>query len=207
MNNILFSVIFLSIIAAQVYILCGFSNNVVKAGRVNNNFHFRLYFRLKSFPDFIRIGDDKILKTSLFKIFKVKGKSMEHCGIKNGQYVFVSSLSEIQRESINTYPVLVFRITGFWNIFDSQFKLRKFVAYISDIESTNWETIYEDFRSRIKQEVPMEVFIDDCSTKSKKIKRVDCKYILSETYDESEKRYRYSLHPVDSVYGRVEYVA
>lgn len=207
MNNILFSVIFLSIIAVQVYILCGFSSNVVKAGRVNNNFHFRLDFRLRSFPDFIKIGDNKILKTSLFKIFKVKGKSMEHCGIKDGQYVFVSSLSEMQKENLNTYPILVFRITGLWNFFDSQYKLRKFVTYIPNIESVNWESVYEDCKCRIKQEVSMEMFINDCSTKAKKIRKIDCKYILSETYDEYERRYRYSLHPVDSVYGRVEYAA
>lgn len=209
MNDILYFIIITSIIIVQLVILFSFSIKVAKAGKVKNNFHFRLNFRLESFPETFKCGTQTFC-TSMFKVFKVKGNSMKDNKIYDGQYVFVLPFSSEQKESIVTFPVLVFKIVRFWNIFDCKFKLRKFVSYIditdADFSSVNWREFYTKHKERINESVSIEEFITDCNNKASKIKDNCHKYILSETYDEKEHRYRYSIHSVDSVYGSVKFV-
>lgn len=205
MNSILFAFIILGIVLVQTYLLFSFSSKVVKAGKVKNNFHFLFNLKLKSFPDIIVYNGEKI-RTALFEIMYVKGQSMKHCRIGDGQYVFVTPLTEVQKTQIKTYPVLVFKITGLFNIFDSHYKLRKFVAYIDNVSSSNWNEVYELYSDRIQESVTAVEFVEDCSKKAKKMKNKDGKCILSETFDENSQKFRYSLHPVDSLYARVKYV-
>ena len=121
--------------------------------------------------------------------------------ISNGQRIFVKLLSDKECAAISTYPVLVFRIVDKQNEKDADFKLRKFVGYI---EGNDWKSIYERYKSRIKQSY--EEFQAECQHKYNSMPHDDyTKLVLSETFDEDKKAERYSLHPVNTIYGKVEY--
>lgn len=170
-----------------------------KAGKVDK---FFLRYKLSSCkkPKEIKCGNDTIIVSGLKDLY-VYGNSMKDYSILNGQYVFVEPYNTMNaKQSIQTYPVLVFDITE--QKIQSKYKLRKFVSYIK-IDNVNWKNVYEENRSRIK--ISQEIFISECIEKVKKLDNVSIDYILSETFDEEKGRCSYSLHPVETLYAKVKY--
>ncbi len=145
------------------------------------------------------------IDVSSLEVQSVYGNSMKDFLIKNGQQVLVSPYNtEEQKKSINSFPVLVFHITD-RNRFDSKYKLRKFLCYVTNIENTAWEEIFTQYKDRIK--VSKDSFIDNCIKKSsKEAADKSSMYILSETFNEYDNKYEYSLHPISTLYASVKYV-
>ena len=130
----------------------------------------------------------------------VCGNSMKNYNIFDGQRIYVKRISDAAKCNISRFPVLVFHITN-GVAGDAKYKLRKFVCYV---EGDNFREVYETFKDRIK--VSKAKFLEQCSSKYGKLRNeYDGQLILSETYDEDKNVVLYSLHPVDSVFGRVEY--
>ena len=140
----------------------------------------------------------------------VRGNSMKGSLIKDGHIVYISKYQEAgDKKEITTHPVLVLRLYK-KRLFNSQFKLRKFVCYIPDIEHENWEIVYANNKDHIR--LSYEDFHRVIIEKIEKMKRkghYDSKeiYIMSETYDEYLNAYSYSFHKVNDIYGKVKYVA
>lgn len=172
---------------------------VAKAGKVDK-FFWRYKLSSCKRPKEIKCGNDTIVVSGLDYLY-VYGNSMKDYNILNGQYVFVEPYSTMDaKQSIQTYPVLVFDITE--QKIQSKYKLRKFVSYIR-IDNTDWANVYAENRSRIK--IPQEIFISECVEKVNKLDNVNLDYILSETFDEGKGRCSYSLHPVETLYAKVKY--
>ncbi|MBR4854251.1 MAG: hypothetical protein IKU88_05940 [Alistipes sp.] len=172
---------------------------VAKAGKVDK---FFLRYKLSSckIPKEIKCGNDTIAVSKLSHLY-VHGNSMKDYNILNGQYVFVEPYNTTEaKQSIQTYPVLVFDITE--QTIQSKYKLRKFVSYIN-IDNVDWINVYTENHSRIK--ISQEVFVQECIEKVNKLDHSDPNYILSETFDEEKDRCSYSLHPVKTLYAKVKY--
>ena len=140
----------------------------------------------------------------------VHGNSMKDSQIMDGHIVYVSKYQESgDKQEITTHPVLVLRLYK-KRLFNSQFKLRKFVCYILDIEHENWGNVYANNKDhiRLSDEEFHRVIIEKIE-KMKEKGHYDPKetYIMSETYDEYMKSYSYSFHKVKDIYGKVRYVA
>lgn len=134
------------------------------------------------------------------RIMSVCGNSMQKYGIRDGQQIYVKELSRDEAHKICTFPVVVFHIIN-GKPDDSEFKLRKFVGYV---HNQDCDKIYETYKGRIC--IPREKFINQCNSKfSKYGDNTPASLVLSETFDEDKKETVYSLHPVSSIYGKVEY--
>lgn len=135
----------------------------------------------------------------------VCGNSMRDYHINNGQTVFIELYDNNGRGSIKTHPVVVINITNAATD-QSQYKLRKMISY-ADGYNQNWNKIYEVNHDRIH--VSQEEFENVCKEKVRKMQQsgtVEERLIVSETYDEDMHAYRYSLHPVSTLYAKVRYV-
>lgn len=209
----LFYIIFPAIIVFQILVLVLNLDMipVSKAGKVSNNFHFRYRLSCDSKFKTIFLNGESIDLSSCKKMY-VRGNSMKNYGIYDRQTIFVSPfLDNLEKEKIQTFPVLVFHIfpedvKGYkpkkW---DSCYKLRKFVTYIDLSKEVDWKQIYEKYQSRIN--VSLDSFISDCECKMTNCTKKGELYILSETFDESIGQIKYSLHPISSLYAKVKYVA
>ena len=193
-------VISIILIIQLIGILSSFSlRPVVKAGNVSK-FYWKYKFLFGKQPKEILYNGNKVNVASYVALY-VYGNSMQDYNIHTGQEVFVEPLNDMQKDSITTYPVLVFYIDNMK--FQSDYKLRKFVRYIDDPSNTNWEGIYAELQTRIK--ISNEAFVSEMHNKTAKLTNPSTRHILSETYDEERQVYRYSMHPVSSLYAKVLY--
>lgn len=197
-----FIIVISVILVIQILTICSFIRflPVAKAGKVSK-FYWKYKLLLRKNPKVIECDGEKV-DVSSYKGLYVYGNSMKDYAIHNGQEVFVSEYTtEQQKMSIQDYPVLVFHI---YNMkCQSPYKLRKFVGYVENPAAMNWRKFYNQFKGRIK--ISESQFISECQKKQGKLKESEEQYILSETYDEDTCCYRYSMHPVSSLYARVVY--
>lgn len=197
-----FIIVISVILVIQILTICSFIRflPVAKAGKVSK-FYWKYKLLLRKNTKVIECDGEKV-DVSSYKGLYVYGNSMKDYAIHNGQEVFVSEYTtEQQKISIQDYPVLVFHI---YNMkCQSPYKLRKFVGYVKDPSAMNWHNFYNQFKDRIK--IKETQFISECRGKLEKLKKSEGQYILSETYDEDMCTYRYSMHPVSSLYARVMY--
>ncbi len=172
---------------------------VVKAGCVSK-FYWRYKLLFGKQPKEI-ISDGKKVNVASYVALYVYGNSMKDYNIYNGQEVFVEPLDDAQKENLNNFPVLVFHIHN--TKVQSEYKLRKFVSYIESPITTNWEDIFSKLESKIK--ISKEKFESERRNKTNKLTNPTIRHILSETYDEDTHTYRYSMHPVSSLYAKALY--
>lgn len=175
----------------------------VKAGNAKDYvFRFSSMSRITN----IKVDDQIIDVTDLIPMIAA-GNSMQDYDIQYGDKVFITKLIDGQKKAINSYPVVAIRMTKPHLPFDSRYKLRKFLCYTDD---TNWEQIYNCHKSRIKEEVSVEMFTESCQKSYEKnpfeLGEAKCG-IISETYDVREKAYHYSVHPTNLLYGIVSYIS
>lgn len=159
--------------------------------------------RVGSKPRQIQVNGAYVDVSSLEQLV-VCGNSMHDYRINNGQTVFVSRIND--KESISAHPVVVFNITNAPS-HQSKYKLRKMVSYAEGYDQ-DWNVIYRENNNRIR--ISQNDFVTMCQNKVKKMQEAgivnEC-LIVSETYDEDLHEYRYSLHPVSTLYAKVKYVA
>ena len=159
--------------------------------------------RVGSKPRQIQVNGAYVDVSSLEQLV-VCGNSMHDYRINNGQTVFVSRIND--KESISAHPVVVFNITNAPS-HQSKYKLRKMVSYAEGYDQ-DWNVIYREDNNRIR--ISQNDFVTMCQNKVKKMQEagiVNERFIVSETYDEDLHEYRYSLHPVSTLYAKVKYVA
>lgn len=159
--------------------------------------------RVGSKPRQIQVNGAYVDVSSLEQLV-VCGNSMHDYRINNGQTVFVSRIND--KESISAHPVVVFNITNAPS-HQSKYKLRKMVSYAEGYDQ-DWNVIYRENNNRIR--ISQNDFVTMCQNKVKKMQEagiVNERLIVSETYDEDLHEYRYSLHPVSTLYAKVKYVA
>lgn len=174
---------------------------VVKAGKVSD-FYYKEETLRKKLPQFINVEGERV-NISDYVVFYVRGESMRKYKIHDKQLVFMKPMVCI--DSIENHPVLVFRITD-PEPDDAEYKLRKFVYLIDNLNNVNWAEIYEQNKERIN--IPKEEFITQCANKANKDKdKLNGKIVLSETFDNKTNKDCYSLHALSTVYGRVDYSA
>lgn len=198
-----FIIVISVILLIQILTICSFLRfrPVAKAGKVSK-FYWKYKLLLRHNPKVIECDGERV-DVSSYKGLYVYGNSMKDYDIHNGQEVFVAEYTtEQQKISIHDYPVLVFHI---YNMkCQSPYKLRKFVGYVENPANMDWHEFYNQFKDRIK--ISETKFVSECQEKQGKLKQQRKeKYILSETYDEGTCAYRYSMHPVSSLYAKVMY--
>ena len=204
MTDLNFAIVF-SIIMVSLMLILMLSIKLqftVKAGSVSKYCRRYAVSSYNASPK--AVLDDKVVDISDLTSFRVCGNSMKDSNICSGNTVYVSVYqSELEKEQIDTYPVMVITIND-PKPWDSMYKLRKFVCYV-DLKNTDWHKVYNDHNDRIK--VEEELFVKGCSRKKerKELQGLD-KCILSETFDEYASEYKYSLHPIANLYGKVCYV-
>lgn len=200
MSIILFSIVFpITIIGMLILLALNTKTmNVVKAGKVTK-FCKGKCIVFGDTPSIININGVRIDVSKDSKML-VNGNSMKHYHIYNGQRIYVKEMSEEEKNEIKRFPVLVFHIVdGIKG--DAKYKLRKFVGYVAN---DNFKELYQAHQDRIK--VPVETFIEQCTPKYNKLReKYSEKFVLSETYDEDKDEVLYSLHPVSTIFGKVEY--
>ncbi len=171
---------------------------VVKAGKVTKPSKEKctVFGRM---PSEIKINGVRKNVSKDFQML-VCGNSMKNYHILDGQRIYVRSIADEDKENITRYPVLVFHIVDGAKG-DAKYKLRKFVGYVVDDDFRN---LYDSLRDRIK--VPVDSFLSQCTPKYKELRKSNSgKLVLSETYDEDKGIVLYSLHPVSTIMGKVEY--
>lgn len=203
MNSvIIFSIVFLLMMLGMCWFLIANFKTlpVVKAGKVTKicDKTERVFGLM---PDKIRLKGQNIDLSKDIKMV-VCGSSMKDYNIHNGQRIYVEKITDAEKGNISTFPVLVLNIVNNPNKEDAVYKLRKFVGYTYN---EDWSTYYEKLKNRIK--VPEDIFISQCSKKYRKMDSASNneQLVLSETYDEDKNEVCYSLHPVDSIFGKVKY--
>ncbi|MBD5292823.1 MAG: hypothetical protein HDS23_06210 [Bacteroides sp.] len=197
-----FIIVISIILIIQIISICSFIRfcPVAKAGKVTK-FYWKYKLLFGKEPNTIICDGEKINVSSYEELY-VHGNSMIDYDIHNGQKVFVSVFDNQEKQSIEGYPVLAFHI---YNMkCQSPYKLRKFVGYIDDINARNWVDLYHRYRERIK--INETQFVSDLNKKNVNDLNLAERYILSETYEDDSNVYRYSLHPVSSLYAKVMYV-
>lgn len=201
MSVTVFTIAFLTMMVGMVLFLFINLNTlpVAKAGKVTK-FCRKEKRVLGYMPNNIRVNGVKIDLSKDDKML-VSGNSMQYYQLFDGQRIYVKRLSDGEKGKITTYPVLVFSIMDNPDQDDARFKLRKFVGYI---DTDEWSVIFNRLKDRIR--IPQADFINQCATKYAKIPREDRSHlVLSETFDEDKGSIFYSLHPVHTIYGKVEY--
>jgi len=188
------------IVAAQIYMLVAGTRilEVARAGKVDKP---TSRYRLQ------RVQTNE--KVKLLKPFAVSGESMKDYDIHDGDTIYVKQLqSKEEKNFAGKYPVLMLAIDDMRKS-ESRYKLRKFVDYVSNVQEMDWASFYDDHKERLTK-IEKKDFEEMCKDKVEKLSESgkptgkDAQYILSETYEGS---YQYSLHPVESLYGKVCYAA
>lgn len=200
MSVTLFSIVFPIMIFGMLALL--FMNMqtlpVVKAGKVTTLCREKCAV-FGDIPSSITVNGVKMDVSKDLKML-VNGNSMKNYHIFDGQRIYVKTMTDDEKGHIKHFPVLVFHIVdGIKG--DAKYKLRKFVGYVTD---NNFKELYATYQGRIK--VTMETFIGQCTPKYSKLReKYSEKLVLSETYDEDRNIVLYSLHPVSTILGKVEY--
>lgn len=200
MSITLFSIAFTIMIVGMLafLVLSIHTLPVVKAGKVSKPCKESNWV-LGKMPPKLRInGVRKDVSKDIQML--VCGNSMKNYNIFDGQRIYVRKIADKDKGEIKRFPVLVFHIVN-GEKGDAKYKLRKFVGYVVD---GNFKRVYETYRDRIK--VSEDSFVAQCSLKYEELsKKNKGKLVLSETYDENKNVVLYSLHPVDTILGKVEY--
>lgn len=174
---------------------------VVKAGKVSD-FYPSVEKVGRHIPQYINV-DGKKVGVLDYTVLCVHGESMKKYNIHDKQLVFVKRINN--PVVIEHHPVLVLRVCN-PEPNDAEFKLRKLVSQIDSIEHADWSDIYDKNKDRIS--VDKSVFVKQCEKKALKDKEhLEGRVILSETFDVVAGQDSYSLHPLPSVFGTVEYAA
>lgn len=193
---VIIAVIIICVVASQIYMLIDSSTKVevARAGKVSiqvDRYKRRQILHKK--------------KVKGLEVFSVVGHSMIQEGIYDGNLIYVKKMDKIERMSISTYPVLLFSISNISET-DSQYKLRKFVGYIDDPQTIDWGAFYDGIKERIH--INKELFVKMCEQKARKMSfdniAAGTKYILSETREDD---FLYSIHAIDTLYGKVCYAS
>lgn len=135
------------------------------------------------------------------------GDSMQDYNIHNGDSILVSPYDEQGKLHIDRFPVLVIKLRDPMKPFDSNMKLRKFVGYVGNLD---WGAAYDRFRNRVKPAVSRDAFMASCAKSYGKHQFTLSETnpaVLSETYDVDSHCYHYSVHPAESIYGKVVLVS
>lgn len=201
MDIIVFAIAFGIMMTGMVVVLLLNFNSlpVVKAGKVTK-FCDKKKYVFGAMPNRVKINNQNVDLSDDEKMV-VSGNSMKEYNIFDGQRIYVKKYSEDEKNTIQRFPVLVFNIVNTPNEKDAVYKLRKFVGYIT---TNNWSAVFVTFQDRIKTD--QVTFTRLCTKKYAKIPQADRdKLVLSETYDEEQNTVLYSLHPVSTIYGKVEY--
>lgn len=197
-----FIIVISIILIIQIISICSFIRfcPVAKAGKVSK-FYWKFKLLYGKEPNTI-VCDGEQINVSSYEELYVHGNSMKDYDIHNGQKVLVSVFKDQEKQSIEGFPVLAFHI---YNMkCQSPYKLRKFVGYVDDIKARNWVDLYNRYSERIK--IDETQFVSDLNKKNINDLNSPERYILSETYEDDSNIYRYSLHPVSSLYAKVMYV-
>lgn len=200
MNVTLFAIVFfLTIVGMLVFLFLNIKSlPVVKAGKVTKP--CKEIKRIFGYmPSHILInGVKKDVSKDMQMV--VCGNSMQNYHIYDGQRIYVREMMDEEKNAITRYPVLVFHIIN-GEPGDAKYKLRKFVGYVNN---DNLHDLFASKQDRIK--VSEDVFISQCEEKLRKLRQKESdRLVLSETFDEDQKAILYSLHPVTTIFGKVEY--
>ena len=200
MNITLFAIVFfLTIVGMLVFLFLNIKSlPVVKAGKVTKP--CKEIKRIFGYmPSRILInGVKKDVSKDMQMI--VCGNSMQNYNIYDGQRIYVKAMEDEEKNGITRYPVLVFHIVN-GEPRDAKYKLKKFVGYV---DNDNLHDLFASKQDRIK--VSEDVFRSQCEEKLRKLRQKESdRLVLSETYDEDKKAILYSLHPVTTIFGKVEY--
>lgn len=200
MNVTLFAIVFfLTIVGMLVFLFLNIKSlPVVKAGKVTKP--CKEIKRIFGYmPSMISInGIKRDVSKDLQMI--VCGNSMQNYNIYDGQRIYVKAMEDEEKNQITRYPVLVFHIVN-GELGDAKYKLRKFVGYV---DNENLHDLFVSKQDRIK--VSEDIFVSQCGEKLRKLRlKESVRLVLSETYDEDQKAILYSLHPVTTIFGKVEF--
>ena len=200
MNVTLFAIVFfLTIVGMLVFLFLNIKSlPVVKAGKVTKP--CKEIKRIFGYmPSMISInGIKRDVSKDLQMI--VCGNSMQNYNIYDGQRIYVKAMEDEEKNQITRYPVLVFHIVN-GELGDAKYKLRKFVGYV---DNDNFKDLFVSKQDRIK--VSEDIFVSQCEEKLRKLRlKESVRLVLSETYDEDKKAILYSLHPVTTIFGKVEF--
>lgn len=200
MNVTLFAIVFfLTIVGMLVFLFLNIKSlPVVKAGKVTKP--CKEIKRIFGYmPSMISInGIKRDVSKDLQMI--VCGNSMQNYNIYDGQRIYVKAMEDEEKNQITRYPVLVFHIVN-GELGDAKYKLRKFVGYV---DNENLNDLFVSKQDRIK--VSEDIFVSQCKEKLRKLRlKESVRLVLSETYDEDQKAILYSLHPVTTIFGKVEF--
>lgn len=197
---IVYIIVFVIAFTFQIYLIIRtlMFPMIAKAGNIKD--FYGIFTILQRYPKHNEY-EDNVKNT---KCLSVRGNSMKKYEIQNGDTIFIEKYSDSDKFGITTYPVLVFqlKIKRLSDVFDSRYKLRKFVGYIDDL---NAESMYNQYINRIN--CSKDDFIRCIDSKIHLIekRKERKKYVLSETYDEKKDMTLYSLHSVESIYGKVKF--
>lgn len=176
----------------------------IKAGKVTKHCP-RFVFLNQKGNGRLRV-DGQIVDVSKMLHLTVCGNSMRDYQIVDGQEIYAQYIeSDDEKNHIPDHPVLVFSISNA-GILDSQYKLRKFVDYgYLGYGNDEWGTVFDRNSERIK--IERQAFLEKCRIKAEKLQKsgIAGRVALSETYDEDNELYDYSLHPVNTIIASVEY--
>ena len=200
MNVTLFAIVFfLTIVGMLVFLFLNIKSlPVVKAGKVTKP--CKEIKRIFGYmPSHILInGVKKDVSKDMQMV--VCGNSMQNYHIYDGQRIYVREMMDEEKNGITRYPVLVFHIVN-GEPGDAKYKLRKFVGYVDNDDLRN---LFLTLQNRIK--VTEDVFVSQCADKLKRLRlKNQGRLVLSETFDEDKNAIFYSLHPVNTILGKVEY--
>ena len=200
MHVTLFAIVFfLTIVGMLVFLFLNIKSlPVVKAGKVTKP--CKEIKRIFGYmPSMICInGIKRDVSKDLQMI--VCGNSMQNYNIYDGQRIYVKAMEDEEKNQITRYPVLVFHIVN-GELGDAKYKLRKFVGYV---DNENLKDLFVSKQDRIK--VSEDIFVSQCEEKLRKLRlKESVRLVLSETYDEDQKAILYSLHPVTTIFGKVEF--
>lgn len=206
---VLIGLLVIAIISLIELIVLRFSSAtpIVKAGKVED-FEWRCSYSTPLIPSQI-IYDGKAYNTVDYVFKIIKGESMKKFGLHDNYWAFMHNMTYEERTRISGEPVLEFSIVykwyEFWQIIaGSKRKLRKFIAYIP-ISEKDWHKIYNMYRETIHISISEDDFVGDLTRGRDRLKNVSEMLILSETYDKKKGRDHYSLHPISSLTGRLEF--
>ena len=200
MDVTLFAIVFfLTIVGMLVFLFLNIKSlPVVKAGKVTKPCkEIKRFFGYM--PSRISING---MKRDVSKDIQmiVCGNSMQNYNIYDGQRIYVKTMGDEEKNGIVRYPVLVFHIVN-GEPGDAKYKLRKFVGYV---ENDDLRNLFLALQNRIK--VTEDVFVSQCADKLKRLRQKNQgRLVLSETFDEDKNAIFYSLHPVNTILGKVEY--
>lgn len=183
---------------------------VVKAGNINI---FQWRYSSESVdqkPQYVYAGR-QLLNTAGLEYMLVKGNSMRFYGIHDRDHVLVEPIDKFGWQKLEyEKPVVLFSVHDHngkwfrnWKIFESHYKLRKFITYLQldENEPINFAAMYDRHEGEIT--VSKEEFVKRCNERVKELTSDTC-YVLSETYDCSLGRNRYSIHGVSNLIGTVK---